>query len=131
MDPREERRWAPPRASPGASPEGTFVDSKGLFEWKLDDMRLVVESQLVLYRNPFKQAMSLKLVDVDERVTMLTCLSAWLDNIFAGVPELAVCYHREGIVKGCAPLVSTAPPSPFDVSDCDARRHCPYFAGTR
>lgn len=100
-DPREERRWAPPR-SPGGAAEGTFVDSNQLFEWKLDEMRLVVESQLVLYRNPFKQAMSLKLVNVDERVTMLTCLSAWLDNIFAGVPELAVCYHRDGVVKGCA-----------------------------
>lgn len=80
------------------------MESNQLFEWKLDSLRLVVESQLVLYRNPFKQPMSLKLVNVDERVTMLTCLSAWLDNIFAGVPELAVCYHRDGAVKGCVRL---------------------------
>lgn len=27
-------------------------------------------------------------------------LDAWLDNVMASIPELAVCYHRNGVVQG-------------------------------
>nr|KYP48934.1 Erythroid differentiation-related factor 1 [Cajanus cajan] len=33
-------------------------------------------------------------------VTPLTWLEAWLDNVMASVPELAICYHRNGVVQG-------------------------------
>ncbi|KAF6148376.1 hypothetical protein GIB67_025595 [Kingdonia uniflora] len=33
------------------------------------------------------------------RVTPLTWLEAWLDNIMVSVPELAICYHQNGVVK--------------------------------
>ena len=43
--------------------------------------------------------MSLKLVDLDaERPNTGAALSTWLDNAIAGVPELAVCYHRGGLI---------------------------------
>jgi hypothetical protein len=43
--------------------------------------------------------MSLKLVDLDaDRPNTGTALSTWLDNAIAGVPELAVCYHRGGLI---------------------------------
>jgi len=34
-------------------------------------------------------------------------LDEWLENILAGVPELAICYHREGVVEGYS-IISTA-----------------------
>lgn len=30
----------------------------------------------------------------------MTWLEAWLDNVMASVPELAICYHRNGVVQG-------------------------------
>ncbi|KAB1212093.1 Erythroid differentiation-related factor 1 [Morella rubra] len=33
-------------------------------------------------------------------VTPLTWLEAWLDNVMASVPELAICYHQDGVVQG-------------------------------
>lgn len=33
-------------------------------------------------------------------MTTLACLSTWLDNVVASVPELAVCHHKDGVVRG-------------------------------
>lgn len=30
----------------------------------------------------------------------MTWLEAWLDNVMASVPELAICYHEGGVVQG-------------------------------
>lgn len=30
----------------------------------------------------------------------MTWLEAWLDNVMASVPELAICYHHNGVVQG-------------------------------
>lgn len=34
------------------------------------------------------------------QITPLTWLDAWLDNVMASVPELAICYHQNGVVQG-------------------------------
>lgn len=34
------------------------------------------------------------------QVTPLTWLDAWLDNVMASVPEVAICYHQNGVVQG-------------------------------
>ena len=35
-------------------------------------------------------------------ISVLTGLDYWLDNLMCNVPELAMCYHLNGIVKvGC------------------------------
>ncbi|KAB2635406.1 hypothetical protein D8674_025940 [Pyrus ussuriensis x Pyrus communis] len=33
-------------------------------------------------------------------VTPLTWLEVWLDNVMASVPEMAICYHENGVVQG-------------------------------
>lgn len=30
----------------------------------------------------------------------MTWLEAWLDNVMASVPEMAICYHHNGVVQG-------------------------------
>ncbi|KAK3284544.1 hypothetical protein CYMTET_7815 [Cymbomonas tetramitiformis] len=85
-------------------------DQSHLFEWKLKEFTVLVESDLVMFRNRALEPVSLKLASVDDRVTTLTCLSTWLDNIFAGVEDLAICYHREGCVTGYQMLKTEALP---------------------
>ena len=70
-----------------------------LFEWEVGGHRLLVESSLVVFRGEGRTPMSLKLVDLAaERPNTGAALSTWLDNTIAGVPELAVCYHRDGLI---------------------------------
>ena len=70
-----------------------------LFEWEVGSHRLLVESSLVVFRGEGRTPMSLKLVDLAaERPNTGAALSTWLDNTIAGVPELAVCYHRDGLI---------------------------------
>ena len=36
---------------------------------------------------------------MDKPITVLTGLDYWLDNLMCNVPELAMCYHVDGIVQ--------------------------------
>ena len=41
-------------------------------------------------------------------ITVLTGLDYWLDNLMCNVPELAMCFHIDGIVQVlCAALPSS------------------------
>ncbi|KAG8081535.1 hypothetical protein GUJ93_ZPchr0178g7182 [Zizania palustris] len=55
---------------------------------------------LLIFSNEKYIAVSLHLWDVSRQVTPLNWLEAWLDNIMASVPELAICYHQNGVVQG-------------------------------
>ena len=86
--------------TPGDVPPGDRAFGKPhLFEWEVHGHRLLVESSLAVFRREGRTPMSLKLVDLDaERPNTGAALSTWLDNAIAGVPELAVCYHRGGLI---------------------------------
>ncbi|EOA36808.1 hypothetical protein CARUB_v100083370mg, partial [Capsella rubella] len=43
---------------------------------------------------------SLGLSPVSQQVSTLSWLKAWLDNVMASVPELAICNHLNGVVQG-------------------------------
>lgn len=94
--------------------------------WQFHNFRMLLGSDLLLFSNEKYLAVSLHLWDVSEKVivklclnllfhifgrifvncslftqvTPLTWLEAWLDNVMASVPELAICYHENGIVQG-------------------------------
>ncbi|KAL6962012.1 hypothetical protein U1Q18_036968 [Sarracenia purpurea var. burkii] len=57
--------------------------------WQFHNFRMLLGSDLLLYSNEKYVA-----------VTPLTWLEAWLDNVMASVPELAICYHQNGVVQG-------------------------------
>lgn len=40
--------------------------------------------------------------DMGKPINVLTGLDYWLDNLMCNVPELAMCYHIDGIVQVCA-----------------------------
>ncbi|KAH7663662.1 Tetratricopeptide-like helical domain-containing protein [Dioscorea alata] len=68
--------------------------------WKFHNFRMLLGSDLLLLSNEKYVAVSLHLWDVSRQVTPLTWLEAWLDNVMASVPELAICYHQNGVVQG-------------------------------
>ncbi|GAB2271934.1 hypothetical protein Dimus_006762 [Dionaea muscipula] len=68
--------------------------------WQFHNFRMLLGSDLLLFSNEKYLAVSLHLWDVSRPVTPLTWLDAWLDNVMASVPELAICYHQNGVVQG-------------------------------
>ncbi|XP_077248709.1 uncharacterized protein LOC143888234 isoform X2 [Tasmannia lanceolata] len=68
--------------------------------WQFHNFRMLLGSDLLLFSNDKYVAVSLHLWDVARQVTPLTWLEAWLDNVMASVPELAICYHQNGVVQG-------------------------------
>ncbi|XP_030550753.1 uncharacterized protein LOC115755478 isoform X1 [Rhodamnia argentea] len=68
--------------------------------WQFHNFRMLLGSDLLLFSNEKYVAVSLHLWDITRQVTPLTWLEAWLDNIMASAPELAICYHRNGVVQG-------------------------------
>ncbi|KAJ0969515.1 hypothetical protein J5N97_022392 [Dioscorea zingiberensis] len=68
--------------------------------WQFHNFRMLLGSDLLLFSNEKYIAVSLHLWDVSRKVTPLTWLEAWLDNVMASVPELAICYHQNGVVQG-------------------------------
>ncbi|XP_039024513.1 uncharacterized protein LOC120157476 isoform X2 [Hibiscus syriacus] len=92
-----------PRCSVQESEKHRRVGNSGFLRvlyWQFHNFRMLLGSDLLLFSNEKYAAVSLHLWDVTRQVTPLTWLEAWLDNVMASVPELAICYHQNGVVRG-------------------------------
>ncbi|KAB5512602.1 hypothetical protein DKX38_029630 [Salix brachista] len=92
-----------PRSSMQESEKHKRVSNDGFLRvlfWQFHNFRMLLGSDLLLFSNEKYVAVSLHLWDVTRQVTPLTWLEAWLDNVMASVPELAICYHQDGVVQG-------------------------------
>uniref|UniRef100_K3WDG7 Uncharacterized protein n=1 Tax=Globisporangium ultimum (strain ATCC 200006 / CBS 805.95 / DAOM BR144) TaxID=431595 RepID=K3WDG7_GLOUD len=75
----------------------------------------ILGSQVLLFSNKEHPTVSLKLHDMDQDLSLITVLDYYLDNVIANIPELAICMHSKGLVRGYK-LVET--------------RQIPYMSGT-
>ncbi|WCJ44156.1 Erythroid differentiation-related factor 1 [Euphorbia peplus] len=92
-----------PRCSVQESEKHKRISNDGFLRvlfWQFHNFRMLLGSDLLLFSNEKYVSVSLHLWDVTRQVTPLTWLEAWLDNVMASVPELAICYHRNGVVQG-------------------------------
>lgn len=92
-----------PRCSVQESDKHRRVGNDGFLRvlfWQFHNFRMLLGSDLLLFSNEKYVSVSLHLWDVTRQVTPLTWLEAWLDNVMASVPELAICYHQNGVVQG-------------------------------
>lgn len=55
---------------------------------------------MLLFSNKEHPAVSLKLHDMDKELSLCTVLDYYLDNVIANIPELAICMHSKGLVRG-------------------------------
>ena len=62
---------------------------------------MLLGSDLPIFGHEGHPTISLKLRDMDRPITVLTGLDYWLDNLMCNVPELAMCFHINGIVQVC------------------------------
>ncbi|KAL5220660.1 hypothetical protein ABZP36_025373 [Zizania latifolia] len=92
-----------PRSDVQESEKSRRVGNNGFRKvlfWQFHNFHMLLGSDLLIFSNEKYIAVSLHLWDVSRQVTPLNWLEAWLDNIMASVPELAICYHQNGVVQG-------------------------------
>ncbi|XP_064398413.1 erythroid differentiation-related factor 1-like isoform X3 [Halichondria panicea] len=68
-------------------------------QWTVSDIRMLLGSDLPIFGVDGHPAISLKLRDMQKPITVLTGMDYWLDNLMCNVPELAMCFHVDGIVQ--------------------------------
>ncbi|CAM6129489.1 unnamed protein product [Calypogeia fissa] len=89
-----------PKECPNDGPQRPHDNYLRVLFWQFENLRMLLGSDLLLFSNENHSAVSLHLIEIERQVTPLMWLDAWLDNVMASVPELAVCYHRNGVVQG-------------------------------
>jgi hypothetical protein len=117
-----------PRSDVQESEKSRRVGNNGFRKvcfWQFHNFHILLGSDLLIFSNEEYMAVSLHLWDVSRQVcfillnvascflllpslltncfgqvTPLNWLEAWLDNVMASVPELAICYHQNGVVQG-------------------------------
>lgn len=91
--------------SPYLPPPGYFIPhspqpTRQCLLWSIHEMRLAVGSDLSVYRTDAHPAITMKPLDASREVELSTCLDLYLDNVMANVPELALCLHAKGFLRG-------------------------------
>ncbi|KAH3706561.1 hypothetical protein DPMN_065948 [Dreissena polymorpha] len=66
--------------------------------WTFEDIRMLIGTDLPVFRDE-SYYVSLRLRDMRTPINVLTGLDYWLDNLMCNVPEVAMCFHIEGIVQ--------------------------------
>ncbi|XP_024531751.1 uncharacterized protein LOC112346616 [Selaginella moellendorffii] len=84
----------------GVRQKKTSDDFLRVLYWQFQNLRMLLGSDLLVFSNEKHVAVSLHLMEIKRQVTPLMWLDAWLDNVMASVPELAICYHHNGVVQG-------------------------------
>ncbi|CAF1444151.1 unnamed protein product, partial [Rotaria magnacalcarata] len=67
--------------------------------WTFENMKMLIGSDLPIFGDEQHPAVSLRLRDMNKPINVLTGIDCWLDNLMCNVPELAMCYHVDGIVQ--------------------------------
>ncbi|KAL5971919.1 Erythroid differentiation-related factor 1 [Taenia solium] len=69
-----------------------------LAKWRVDDLSFLVGSDLAIFGTKLHPCISLRLSPLHKPINVLTGIDIWLENILNEVPEVAMCFHNEGIV---------------------------------
>ncbi|XP_013404698.1 erythroid differentiation-related factor 1 [Lingula anatina] len=84
-------------------PESEQEPRNGEFQrtviWNFEDIRMLIGTDLPIFGGEARPCVSLRLRDTSKPINVLTGIDYWLDNLMCNVPELAMCYHLDGIVQ--------------------------------
>ena len=102
--------------------------------WQLKDLRMLVGTDLAVFGGPQHPCISLRLAEAGQPISVLTGIDYWLDNLMNDVPEVAMCYHTDGLVQNYEILSTDDLPeiSGFDPEIVtNAARNLLYFLRNR
>eukprot|EP00756_Hemistasia_phaeocysticola_P002629 Hpha_TRINITY_DN11789_c0_g2::TRINITY_DN11789_c0_g2_i1::g.31899::m.31899 len=76
--------------------------------WRFHDLNILLGSNPPVMRQEESGAeVMLRLRDADRPFSQVEALEMWLDNVMSDVPQVAICFHRDGEVQGYQ-LIGTA-----------------------
>ena len=99
---KHARPWHPGKGVPGSTPNPMFTRT---LHWRFQDLNLLLGSNTLVMKMRDQTEVALKMRDTP--LSQAEALSYWLDNVMTNVPNVAICFHKEGIIQGYQ-LVSTA-----------------------
>ncbi|KAJ8317595.1 hypothetical protein KUTeg_005499 [Tegillarca granosa] len=67
--------------------------------WTFEDIQMLIGTDLPIFGSKKYPCVSLRLRDMRTPINVLTGLDYWLDNLMCNVPEVAMCFHMNGIVQ--------------------------------
>ncbi|KAF5269378.1 hypothetical protein FQA39_LY08770 [Lamprigera yunnana] len=67
--------------------------------WTFEDIRMLIGTDMPIFGQGTHPCISLRLCDKTKPISVLTGIDYWLDNLMSNVPDVAMCYHLNGIVQ--------------------------------
>ena len=82
---------------PGAVAPPSFYRN---LKWHFQDLKILLGSDQLLMQRDNGSEIALKLQDASQSLAPIDALEYWVDNVMNNVPQVAICYHKDGITQG-------------------------------
>ena len=69
-------------------------------KFHFQDLNLLLGSDQLVMKHEDGDEIALKLRSVDQPLSPSDALEYWLDNVMNNVPQVAICYHKDGVTQG-------------------------------
>ena len=90
--------WTPDDASTSQCYDIRRTFERTIF-WTFEDLEMLLGTNMPIFGGGEYPAVSLRLLDSNKPINILTGIDYWLDNLICNVPEVVMCFHVNGIVQ--------------------------------
>ena len=92
------RYWTPDDAGTSQCFDIRHTFERTIF-WTFEDLQMLLGTNMPIFGGGEYPAVSLRLLDSNKPINILTGIDYWLDNLICNVPEVVMCFHVNGIVQ--------------------------------